>query len=414
MPSVNVTETLFPAAAAQVSNQVLPTISAAAVFNTLKHPQVPLLQLPPPQTLPHDPQLFGSVRKFVSQPLVRLASQSPKLALQTNPQLPPAHAAAALVRPGQALLQLLQLFGSLERLLHVPPQLVSPAWHETEQEPKLQTWPAEQTLPPLPPWQSLLAPQWLRSVPGSTQAPPQLICPPGQDTWQIPDVHTWPSAHTLPALPPRQSPVAPQCERSVPGSTHAPLQLTWPAGQDTWQVPPEQTWPDAHVAPALPPVQSLLAPQWSRSVEGSTQTPLQLMRPPWHESWQVPPAQTCPGEQMAPALPPLQSELAPQWARSVSGSMQVEAQLMSPVWQVSWQLPPTQTSPEPQAAPALTPWQSAEAPQCAPSFEGFTQVPPQLTRPVWQESWHDPLLQTWPEVHEVPAFPPVQSPTAPQ
>jgi hypothetical protein len=106
----------------------------------IKHPQDPLEHVPPPgQTLPHVPQLLESVKRLVSHPLVRLASQSPKLALQTKPQFPPAHAAAALVRPGQALLQVLQLAGSVEVLLHVPEQLTRPPPQETWHEPALQT-----------------------------------------------------------------------------------------------------------------------------------------------------------------------------------------------------------------------------------------------------------------------------------
>jgi hypothetical protein len=127
---------------------------------TIAHPQLPLVRAPPfAQTLPHEPQLLASVNRLDSQPLVRLASQSPKLVLQTKPQLPPAQAAAALVRPGQAFPQLLQLAGSLEVLLHVPEQLTNPPPHDTWQEPRLQTCPAAHTAPALAPWQSPVAPQ---------------------------------------------------------------------------------------------------------------------------------------------------------------------------------------------------------------------------------------------------------------
>jgi hypothetical protein len=79
------------------------------------------------QAFPHDPQLLVLVSRFVSQPLVRLASQSPNPELQTNPQLDPAHAAAALVRPAQTVPQAAQFCGSVARLVHVPLQLDSPA-----------------------------------------------------------------------------------------------------------------------------------------------------------------------------------------------------------------------------------------------------------------------------------------------
>ena len=54
-------------------------------------------------------------------------------------------------------------------LVHVPPQLVSPAWHDRAHAPPEQALPAGQTVPH--------APQLLPSVWRSTQVPPQLVSP---------------------------------------------------------------------------------------------------------------------------------------------------------------------------------------------------------------------------------------------
>jgi hypothetical protein len=53
--------------------------------------------------------------------------------------------------------------------------------------------------------------------------------------------------------------------------TQVPLQLVSPVGQDTAQVPLEQTWPAGHVTPH--------DPQFELSVLRLTQVPLQFVRP---------------------------------------------------------------------------------------------------------------------------------------
>jgi hypothetical protein len=67
--------------------------------------------------------------------------------------------------------------------------------------------------------------------------------------------HTLPAAHAVPALPPPapHAPVAPQKPRLVSGSVHTPPQLICPPGQETWQVPLAHTLPGAHATPAEPP-----------------------------------------------------------------------------------------------------------------------------------------------------------------
>jgi len=84
-------------------------------------------------------------------------------------------------------------------------------------------------LPPVVP-QPGLAPQWPRSVIGSTHVPPQLICEPGHDTPQLPLLQTVPPVQCAPALlePTTHPAVAPQKLGLVRGSMQVPLQLTRP------------------------------------------------------------------------------------------------------------------------------------------------------------------------------------------
>jgi hypothetical protein len=69
---------------------------------------------------------------------------------------------------------------------------------------------------------------------------------------QVPATQSWPWVQETPACPAEQSPEAPQWPRSVLGSTHWPLQLSSPC----WQVRPhlaaEQTWPEMQVVPQVP------------------------------------------------------------------------------------------------------------------------------------------------------------------
>jgi hypothetical protein len=156
-----------------------------------------------------------------------------------------------------------------------------------------------------------VAPQFVVLERGSTQLPPQSICDPGHDTWQLPFAQTLPLLHAVPAFPvapasPRpHPPLAPQFELLVRGSTHTPPQLISLPGQETWQVPFPHTFPIAQATPALPPPlpHRPVAPQLPRLVVGSTQTPPQSISLPGQATWQLPLLHTVPVLHAVPALP---------------------------------------------------------------------------------------------------------------
>jgi hypothetical protein len=311
-----------------------------------------------------------------------------------------------------------QCVRSLVGSTHTPPQLTCEPGHETEHAPELQTLPLAHVAPavptPLMP-QPVVAPQCVRSVTGSTQTPPQFTCVPGHETEHVPELHTLPLAHAVPALPPAvpQPAVAPQCVRSVEGFTQTPPQLTCEPGHETEHVPELHTLPLAHAVPALPPLipQPLVAPQCVRSVVGSTHTPPQLTCEPGHETEQEPELQTLPLGQLVPALPapPMpQPVVAPQWVRSLVGSTHTPPQLTCEPGHETEQEPELQTLPLAQVAPAVPapPMpQPAVAPQWLRSVVGSTQTPPQFTCDPAHVTLHLLPLQTWPEGHLVPQAP---------
>jgi hypothetical protein len=87
------------------------------------------------------------------------------------------------------------------------------------------------------------------------QVPAQSICVPGQETWQLPLLQTFPLLHAAPALPEPpapQAPLAPQFVRLESGSMQLPPQLICEPGHETWHVPFAQTLPLLQAAPTLP------------------------------------------------------------------------------------------------------------------------------------------------------------------
>jgi hypothetical protein len=188
----------------------------------------------------------------------------------------------------------------------------------------LHTCPLAQLAPPLPTPptpQPAVAPQCARSLVGSTHTPLQFNCEPGHDTEHVEALHTWPLAQLAPPLPTPPTPqpaVAPQCARSLVGSTHTPLQFTCEPGHDTEHVDALHTCPLAQLAPPLPTPetpQPAVAPQCARSVVGSTHTPLQFTCEPGHDTEQLPALHTCPLAQLTPPVPTPETphpEVAPQ------------------------------------------------------------------------------------------------------
>jgi len=280
----------------------------------------------------------------------------------------------------------------------------------------LQTLPFVHAAPLLPPAapHPVVAPQLVRLVRGSTHVPPQLICRPGQETPQLPFAQTLPAAHEEPALPPPtpHAPVAPQFERLVNGSMQTPPQLICKPGHDTEHVPLPQTMPTAHALPALPPAtpQPAVAPQYARLVLGSTQVPPHSIWLPGQETLHVPSLQTLPLLQATPALPPgaPQPVVAPQWVRLLRGSMQLPPQLVCELGQETWQVPLEQTCPLAHALPALpappTP-HPGDAPQKARLLSGSMHAPPQSTRLAWHATWQVPAEHTRPAAHVLPHTP---------
>jgi hypothetical protein len=223
----------------------------------------------------------------------------------TVPTLPPLVPQPAVAPQCTSL-----VFGST----HEPPQLISLPGHATAQALELHTSPsARQLLPalPLPPMpQPVVAPQYWLLLVGSTQVPLQLISLPGQVTAQPLGVQTsplvvqfWPG---LPIPPVPQPAVAPQYWLLEVGSMQVPPQSISLPGHETEHCPLPHTCPEGHATPALPeplPHPSA-APQCWLLVDGSMQPPLQLISVPGQDTEQVPPEQTWPlGHDVPPAQP---------------------------------------------------------------------------------------------------------------
>jgi hypothetical protein len=118
----------------------------------------------------------------------------------------------------------------------------------TVQAPAEQTWPEPQAAPASAPPHAPLAPQWVRLVRGSRQVPSHFTWLTGQTRAQAPALQTWVAPQAAPASAPLQAPLAPQWVRLVCGSTQAPSQETCPVGQLPGQSLPEQTLPEEQAA----------------------------------------------------------------------------------------------------------------------------------------------------------------------
>jgi hypothetical protein len=160
-----------------------------------------------------------------------------------------------------------------------------------------------------------------------------------------------PPLHALVACASEQAcPQPPQLFGSVARLTHAPLQFTSPVWHDTWQLPPEQTSPAAHLV--------VHAPQLFGSLCVAVQTPKQSVCPDGH--WHAPPMHVWPLAQAFPHPPQL------------PGSLFVLTHApLHDVWPDGHaHAPPAHAWPEGQALPHL--------PQLFGSVCSLTQAPPQL------------------------------------
>ncbi len=188
------------------------------------------------QTVPHAPQFETSAPMLTSQPLAALRSQSAKPALQVKPQVPEAQVDVALARAGQTVPHEPQLFGSVAVLVHEPEQLMSPVAQVTTHAPAEHTWPEAQRTPHMP--------QLLLSTRRSRHVPEQFVCPVGHTSVQTLDTQLCPVAQTRPHAPQlftslvRSRQLVPHAVRPVAQLvTHAePMQIC-PEGQTVPHVP---------------------------------------------------------------------------------------------------------------------------------------------------------------------------------
>jgi hypothetical protein len=115
----------------------------------------------------HAPQLKGSAVRLASQPSSFDPLQSPRPALQVNPQSPAVHLATPNGTPGHSVPHAPQFVVLVCVSTHCPAQFTSGDVQLTTHCPPWQTLPSPQALPQ--------APQWLLLVCVFTQDVPQRV-----------------------------------------------------------------------------------------------------------------------------------------------------------------------------------------------------------------------------------------------
>jgi hypothetical protein len=125
------------------------------------------------QTWPQEPQLFGSVRRDVSQPFARLPSQLSEPELQVTPHAPSLHVAVPPGTGGHDWPHWPQLFKSVLRSTQRSRQWVRPGLQETPHDPELHVGLPLPFAGPGHTWPQ--APQFAVSL--GTHTPPQLRNP---------------------------------------------------------------------------------------------------------------------------------------------------------------------------------------------------------------------------------------------
>ncbi len=227
-----------------------------------KHVATPSRQLVlAPSLLPHIPQLFTSVLRFVSQPLAAMPSQSPKPALQANPtQAPATQAGEAFAKvPLQARPHAPQWVLLVCRLTQAPPQSVWPVGHTqvpVEQEPPVQVRPQAPQFNAV----VVLVSQPLAMLPSQSAKPVLQAIP------HRPLVHP---GRPLGKVPEHERPQPPQLAGSVARSRQPIARMqNSPRTPGHWQRPATQTSVARQAAPH--------APQCAALVARSTQVPPQV------------------------------------------------------------------------------------------------------------------------------------------
>jgi hypothetical protein len=165
---------------------------------------VPDVQVSPAaQTVPHFPQLLGSLETVVSQPFDATLSQSAKPALHVNPHVPPVHvAAAAFAGVGHALPHEPQLLGVEPSVTSQP---FEATWSQSPNPPRhvhAQFDDAQNGVAFGGVVHALLhAPQFAGSNARFVQLAPHRVVPPVQTSEHALDTHDCPPEHWLVHVP---------------------------------------------------------------------------------------------------------------------------------------------------------------------------------------------------------------------
>lgn len=323
-------------------------------------------------TVPHPPQCAVLVRVSVSQPVPSIPSQLPKPVRHAKPQVPEAHVAEAFVRSGHTDRQALQCDVLVRRSVSQPlPGIPSQSPRPVVQV-ELHVPPVHVGVAPDTEGHALRhIPQWATAVRVSTSQP--LLASPSQSEKFVLQVNPHaPATQVAVALlregQARSQP--PQCASAEVVSASQPLSTA----------PSQLPRPVLQVKPHAPIAQKRTAlvragqtrphsPQWSGSYAVPVHEPPQLVCPAGHAATHAPPAQDAPRPHVRPHPPQLSGSLpSPASQPSDASPLQLEYP--------SAQLTTVQAPP---AHPAVA-WGSTHARPQAPQFIGL--VPSTASQPL--------------------------------
>jgi hypothetical protein len=230
--------------------------------------QAPVAWSPPAQRVPHAPQFVASVRTSTSQPVAGLASQSAKrvASVHRTAQRPASQRASPLAPVAQTFPQAPQLRASVIVSTQAPAQMAPPQGS------------AVQAMRP-----STVAQAGVGAAHRVVQAPQRsgVVSEASHPFEASPSQSPKPGRHAKPHAPAVQVGIAlagvgqalsqrPQWATEVATRTHDPAQLVSPAAHESRHAPAEHTWPAGHARPQ--------AEQLRTSERTSTSQPLG-MRP---------------------------------------------------------------------------------------------------------------------------------------